>query len=53
MLFRSWREYVGEAGSIVGIDQYGASGSADALFKKYRFTVENIVSIAKQTLSNL
>ena len=48
-----WREYVGEAGSIVGIDQYGASGSADALFKKYGFTVENIVSISKQTLSNL
>ncbi|WP_343128251.1 transketolase [Buchnera aphidicola (Takecallis taiwana)] len=47
-----WYKYVGLHGMIVGIDQFGESASADDLFKKFGFTVNNVVRNVKKLLDN-
>jgi len=42
-----WRKYVGLDGHVVGIDTFGASAPAEALFKYFGFTVEEVVAAAK------
>lgn len=42
-----WRKYVGLDGAVVGIDTYGASAPAEALFPYFGFTVDNVVAAAK------
>ncbi|WP_343182582.1 transketolase [Buchnera aphidicola] len=42
-----WYKYVGISGVVIGIDQFGESASADDLFKKFGFTIDNIVKIVK------
>ena len=42
-----WRKYVGLDGHVVGIDTFGASAPAEALFKHFGFTVEEVVAAAK------
>jgi transketolase len=42
-----WRKYVGLDGEVVGIDSFGASAPAPALFKHFGFTVERIVELAR------
>lgn len=37
-----WRKYVGPQGRVVGIDRFGESAPAGALFKLFGFTVENV-----------
>ena len=39
-----WYQYVGLDGRIISLDTFGASGNADALFKQFGFTVENVVN---------
>ncbi|AGF56123.1 transketolase [Clostridium saccharoperbutylacetonicum] len=41
-----WHKYVGLDGDVVSLDTFGASGNADALFKMFGFTVENVVNKA-------
>jgi transketolase len=41
-----WRKYVGLDGHVVGIDSYGASAPAEALFKHFGFTLEAEVKAA-------
>lgn len=43
-----WGKYVGLDGLYVTMDEFGASAPADKLFKKYGFTTENIVNVAKK-----
>ena len=38
-----WRKYVGLDGAVVGIDTFGASAPAEALFKHFGFTVEHVI----------
>jgi transketolase len=38
-----WRKYVGLDGAVVGIDAFGASAPAEALFRHFGFTVEHVV----------
>ena len=38
-----WHKYVGLDGDIISLDTFGESGNADELFKKFGFTVENVV----------
>ena len=47
----SWYKYAGLDGAIIGLDNYGASGPADELFKFYGFTAENIVATAEKILN--
>jgi len=42
-----WGKYVGLNGKVVGIDTFGESAPAGALFKEFGFTVENVVETAK------
>jgi len=43
---QGWREFVGDQGDVLGIDEFGASAPAGVLFEKYGFTVENVVARA-------
>ncbi|QTL40776.1 transketolase [Xenorhabdus budapestensis] len=45
-----WFKYVGINGAIVGMDTFGESAPADALFKEFGFTVENVVAKATALL---
>ncbi len=45
-----WYKYVGLDGAVIGIDGFGESAPAGQLFKKYGFTVENVVAKAKEVL---
>jgi transketolase len=37
-----WWRYVGTAGRVIGIDQYGLSGKGPELFKKFGFTADDV-----------
>ncbi len=39
-----WERYTGDEGTIIAIDQFGASCKGDVIDAEYGFTVENIVS---------
>lgn len=41
-----WHRYVGHDGKIISIDDFGASAPGDQLFKRFGFTVDNVVSKA-------
>ena len=43
-------KYLGFKGKSVTIDTFGASAPANVLFKKYGFTVENVVNKALSML---
>ncbi|QIK37862.1 transketolase [Caldichromatium japonicum] len=45
-----WWKYVGCKGAVLGIDRFGESGPAGALFKEFGFTVENLVAKVKSVL---
>ena len=47
-----WHKYVGLDGAVVSLDTFGASGNADALFKQFGFTVENVVETAVKTVNS-
>ncbi len=47
-----WREYVGSAGQIIGIDHFGASASGEVLFEQYGFTAETVVAAARQSITD-
>jgi len=42
-----WERY---AGSVIGIDHYGASAPYKVIFEKFGFTVENVVAKAKELI---
>jgi transketolase len=42
-----WRKYVGLDGAVVGIDTFGASAPAEALFKHFGITVEHVVEAVR------
>ena len=46
-----WRKYVGLDGAVVGIDTFGASAPAEALFKHFGFSVDAVVATAKRVLA--
>ena len=45
-----WREYVGERGDVLGIEQFGASAPGAVLLEKYGFTPEHIAARAEALL---
>ncbi|MCK9381213.1 MAG: transketolase [Sulfuritalea sp.] len=42
-----WYKYVGLEGAVIGLDRFGESAPAGALFKEFGFTVENVVATVK------
>jgi len=45
-----WWKYVGSSGAVLGVDRFGESAPAGALFKEFGFTVENLVSKVRSVL---
>ncbi|MDN3986099.1 transketolase [Zwartia vadi] len=45
-----WHKYVGLEGAVVGIDTYGESAPAGALFKHFGLTAEKVAQAVKQVL---
>jgi transketolase len=45
-----WRSYVGDNGSSISIEHFGASASASVLFKEFGFTVERVIEEVKEKL---
>jgi len=45
-----WYRFVGSAGQVIGLDQFGASAPAGELFTHFGFTPENIVAQALRLL---
>ncbi len=46
-----WAEWTGEKGTVIGVDRFGASASYKDNFEHYGFTVENLVSKAKENIN--
>ena len=45
-----WRKYVGLDGEVLGIDEFGASAPAPALYQHYGLTVDNLVQTVLNTI---
>ncbi|UOY02114.1 transketolase [Blastococcus sp. PRF04-17] len=45
-----WREFVGDAGRIVGLTHYGASAAYGVLYEKFGLTHEAVVSAARESI---
>ena len=48
---QGWRSYVGDAGSSISIETFGASASAKVLFSKFGFTVDHVIAEVKSRLA--
>lgn len=46
---RGWERYVGLDGTVVGLDEFGASGAMDDVLANAGFTVENVVRTFQKT----
>ncbi len=45
-----WERYVGDHGTIVGIDRFGASAPAKVLAKEFGFTADAVAAVAERVL---
>ena len=45
-----WRKYVGLDGAVIGIDTFGESAPANAVFEHFGFTTANVVQTARDLL---
>lgn len=45
-----WRNLVGDAGRMVGIDHFGESASGSLLLEKYGMTAANVAAAAKESI---
>ncbi len=45
-----WHKYVGDRGRVVGLDHFGASASADILFREFGITAENVAAAARDSI---
>ena len=46
-----WREFVGDAGRIVGLDHYGASAAYTVLYEQFGLTADAVVAAARESLA--
>ena len=45
-----WRDFVGDAGRIIGLDHYGASAAYTKLYEEFGLTAEAVVAAARESL---
>ena len=45
-----WYKYVGTEGRVVGLNRFGASAPASALFKQFGFTAQNVAKTVEEIL---
>jgi len=48
-----WYRWVGDAGAVIGLDQFGESAPAEDVFKHFGFTPEHVAEAARDSLKNL
>jgi transketolase len=46
-----WREFVGDAGRIVGLNHYGASAAYTMLYEQFGLTADAVVTAARESLA--
>ena len=46
-----WREFVGDAGRIVGLNHYGASAAYTVLYEEFGLTDEAVVAAARESIA--
>ncbi len=46
----TWWRFVGPQGRVVGLDSFGASAPAPALFEHFGFSVSNVVAVARELI---
>ena len=46
-----WEKYVGDEGTVLSVEQFGASAPYKILMEEFGFTVENVYKIAKNLLT--
>jgi transketolase len=47
---QGWRQWVGDKGGVVSLEHFGASAPAKILFEEFGFTVENVITRARELL---
>jgi transketolase len=45
-----WEKWVGDKGSILSVERFGASAPGPVLFEKFGFTVENVIARVRELL---
>jgi transketolase len=45
-----WYKYVGLDGRVIGMNTFGESAPAPALFEEFGFTLENVLAVADELL---
>ena len=48
-----WRKYVGLDGAVIGLHTFGESAPAEAVFRHFGFTVENVIRVIEQVLESV
>ncbi|GAA4895449.1 transketolase [Stackebrandtia albiflava] len=48
-----WRDLIGDAGVAVSLEHFGASAPYERLFAEFGFTVDHVVTAARQSLANV
>jgi transketolase len=48
-----WDRYIGAQGASIGMHSFGASAPLKDLLKKFGFTADHVVEVAKQTIAKL
>jgi transketolase len=48
---QGWHRYVGDHGGMLGVERFGASAPAETLLREYGFTVDNVVSRARELMA--
>ena len=46
-----WRDFVGDAGRMVGLNHYGASASYSKLYEEFGLTAEAVVTAARESIA--
>ncbi len=46
-----WREFVGDAGRIVGLNHFGASAAYTVLYEQFGLTADAVVAAARESLA--
>jgi transketolase len=45
-----WHRYVGDGGSVLGVERFGASAPGEVMLREYGFTVEHVCKLAVDLL---
>jgi transketolase len=48
---QGWHQWVGDKGGVISLDHFGASAPAKILYEEFGFTVENVITRARELLN--